>query len=78
MARGGRLRTCTAACTARRYGLKGVCAYAAHAEALGARDPAVYDAVQASLGFLGTPDAADPGKLLAKVRGGAHSRAQVP
>jgi len=46
------------------YGLKGVAAYAAHAEALGGRDPAVYAAVQKTLHFLASPDAADVGKLL--------------
>lgn len=46
------------------YGLKGTCAYAAHAEALGGKDPEVYAAVQKSLAFLGTPEAKDVGKLL--------------
>ncbi|GFR45201.1 hypothetical protein Agub_g6595 [Astrephomene gubernaculifera] len=46
------------------YGLKGLCAYAHHAEALGHNDPAVYAAVQESLHFLSTPAAADVGAVL--------------
>jgi len=41
------------------YGLKGLCAYAAHAEALGARDPAVYAFVQEALCFLSSPASAE-------------------
>ncbi|KAG2498770.1 hypothetical protein HYH03_003509 [Edaphochlamys debaryana] len=48
------------------YGLKGLCAYAHHAEALGRTDPQVYADIQESLYFLGTPDAADVGKVLAQ------------
>ena len=37
---------CTAVLSCCRYGLKGVCAYAAHAEALGVRDPEIYAGVE--------------------------------
>ncbi|KAG2432517.1 hypothetical protein HXX76_008862 [Chlamydomonas incerta] len=46
------------------YGLKGLCAYAHHAEALGHTDPAVYADVQAYLHFLCSPAAADVGAVL--------------
>ncbi|KXZ44628.1 hypothetical protein GPECTOR_64g122 [Gonium pectorale] len=46
------------------YGLKGLAAYAHHAEALGHKDPAVYAYVQEALHFLCTPAAADLGKVL--------------
>ncbi|KAG2498775.1 hypothetical protein HYH03_003514 [Edaphochlamys debaryana] len=46
------------------YGLKGLCAYAHHAEALGHRDPKVYADVQELLHFLSTPAAADVGAVL--------------
>ncbi|PNW78577.1 hypothetical protein CHLRE_09g391450v5 [Chlamydomonas reinhardtii] len=46
------------------YGLKGLCAYAHHAEALGHTDPAVYADVQAYLHFLCSPAAADVGQVL--------------
>lgn len=46
------------------YGLKGMCAYAAHAEALGGRDPKVYAFVQETLAFLGKVESADVGNLL--------------
>jgi len=48
------------------YGLKGVAAYAAHAEALGGTDPKVYASVNQTLTFLSSPDASDPGKVLAE------------
>ncbi len=40
------------------YGLKGLCAYAHHAEALGHTDPRVYADVQRQLHFLCSPAAA--------------------
>nr|ARO50069.1 hybrid-cluster protein [Yamagishiella unicocca] len=46
------------------YGLKGLAAYAHHAEALGHTDPKVYADVQASLHFLCSPAAADVGQVL--------------
>ncbi|PNH09786.1 Hydroxylamine reductase [Tetrabaena socialis] len=46
------------------YGLKGLCAYAHHAEALGFRDPKVYADVQEALYFLSTPAASDVGAVL--------------
>ncbi|GLI70539.1 hypothetical protein VaNZ11_015455 [Volvox africanus] len=46
------------------YGLKGLAAYAHHAEALGYKDPAVYADVQESLAFLCSPEAADVGAVL--------------
>lgn len=41
------------------YGLKGLAAYAHHAEALGRNDPKVYAFVQEALHFLGSSAAAD-------------------
>ena len=38
------------------YGLKGLCAYAHHAEALGFTDDAVYAFVAEALTFLGAPE----------------------
>ncbi|KAG2454078.1 hypothetical protein HYH02_001118 [Chlamydomonas schloesseri] len=46
------------------YGLKGLCAYAHHAEALGHTDARVYADVQAQLHFLCSPAAADLGAVL--------------
>ncbi|GLC35355.1 hypothetical protein PLESTB_000573600 [Pleodorina starrii] len=46
------------------YGLKGLAAYAHHAEALGHTDAKVYADVQESLHFLCTPAAADLGAVL--------------
>ena len=67
------------------YGLKGTCAYAAHAEALaGPLDPAVYAGVQEALWFLSSPDAAGVPAVLAMVRGwglrgsGGYRKNRVP
>ncbi|KAG2432480.1 hypothetical protein HXX76_008825 [Chlamydomonas incerta] len=46
------------------YGLKGVCAYAHHATALGFTDPTVYAEIQELLHFLNTPGAKDVGQVL--------------
>jgi hydroxylamine reductase (hybrid-cluster protein) len=46
------------------YGLKGLCAYAHHAEALGHRDPKVYADVQEQLFFLCSPGAGNVGEVL--------------
>lgn len=46
------------------YGLKGTCAYAHHAEALGYNDPKVYAFVQEALAFLATPGNNDVAKVL--------------
>ena len=59
------------------YGLKGTCAYAAHAEALaGPLDPAVYAGVQEALWFLSSPDAAGMPAVLAMVRGWGRRRGE--
>ncbi|KAL6762623.1 hybrid-cluster protein [Haematococcus lacustris] len=48
------------------YGVKGLCAYAAHAEGLGHRDDSVYADVHRYLAFLSSPGGAtDPNELLA-------------
>lgn len=49
-----------------RYGLKGLAAYAHHAERLGERDPDVYAFVHEALAFLSSPDADDPNAVLQK------------
>ena len=46
------------------YGLKGLCAYAAHAEALGKTSPTVNAFVAEALAFLGSPEAAEVPKVL--------------
>ncbi len=58
--------SCVCVCVCVRS-LKGTCAYAAHAEALGGTDPAIYDDVQKTYAFLSSPDAADINKLLGHV-----------
>ncbi|KAG1660707.1 hypothetical protein FOA52_014327 [Chlamydomonas sp. UWO 241] len=47
------------------YGLKGLAAYAAHAEALGSRDPDVFAFIGRSLWFLSTEESTDAGNVLA-------------
>uniref|UniRef100_A0A7S0RFR5 Hydroxylamine reductase n=1 Tax=Chlamydomonas leiostraca TaxID=1034604 RepID=A0A7S0RFR5_9CHLO len=47
------------------YGLKGMAAYAHHAEALGKTDPTVYAFVAECLAFLAGPGARDVGQVLA-------------
>ena len=47
------------------YGLKGLCAYAAHAEALGKTSPTVSAFVAEALTFLGSPAAAEVPAVLA-------------
>jgi hypothetical protein len=49
------------------YGLKGTCAYMAHAEALGARDADILAGVHQSLAFLASPAAADVNNCLGEV-----------
>jgi hydroxylamine reductase len=49
------------------YGLKGLAAYADHAQILGQEDDAVYAYFHEALDFLTTPDANDVGKLTAAV-----------
>lgn len=49
-----------------RYGLKGLAAYAHHAERLGVRDPEVYAFVHDALAFLSSTDADDPTAVLDK------------
>lgn len=48
------------------YGLKGMCAYAAHAKQLGKEDPAVYAMVHETLAWLEGPESADLGACLGK------------
>jgi hydroxylamine reductase (hybrid-cluster protein) len=46
------------------YGLKGMAAYAHHAEALGSTDEKVFAFVQEALWFLGQPEAKDLNAVL--------------
>lgn len=46
------------------YGLKGTCAYAHHADAMGFNDEKVYAFVQEALSFLASPDNRDLAKVL--------------
>jgi hydroxylamine reductase len=46
------------------YGLKGMCAYTHHAEALGATDPQVYSFVNEAYSFLGSPQSKEPAAVL--------------
>lgn len=46
------------------YGLKGLAAYAHHAERLGQRDPHVYAFVHEALAFLSSPESDDPNAVL--------------
>jgi hypothetical protein len=50
------------------YGLKGVCAYADHAQVHGKEDPRVFAFVHEALAFLASPDRNDLGKALKMVR----------
>jgi hypothetical protein len=50
------------------YGLKGLCAYADHANVHGKEDPRVYAFVHEALAFLASPDRNDLGKALKMVR----------
>lgn len=46
------------------YGLKGMCAYTHHAEALGATDPSVYAFVNEAYAFLASPKSKEPAAVL--------------
>lgn len=59
------------------YGLKGLAAYAHHAEALGRNDPKVYAFVQEALHFLGSPAAADVPTVLGMCLKAGESNSRV-